>query len=171
MQLGKPSMLVSNAAGECPAKRRSASARRTSLLIGTRVPGLPAAPEEPRVSPPLAVVRLALVTEESAKRTSFRSEADLGRLLAAAEGYRVLRDNGDQVGWLDRIRYERNAHCPDEIVVRTRGFFGRRRRVLPFLSVDRVSANERMVVLRSADPIDPTLLQADGSRRGDEGSG
>jgi hypothetical protein len=96
-----------------------------------------------------------VVTEESAKQTSFRSQADLGRLLAAAEGYRVLRDNGDQVGWLDRIRYERHAHCPDEIVVRVRGLFGRRRRVLPFLSVERVNANERTVVLRSADPIDP----------------
>jgi hypothetical protein len=96
------------------------------------------------------------VTEESVKRTSFRSQADLGRLLAAAEGYRVLRDNGDQIGWLDRIRYERHAHCPDEIVVRSRGFFGRQRQVLPFLSVDRVSARERMVVLRSADPVDST---------------
>jgi hypothetical protein len=71
-----------------------------------------------------------LVPKKSTKQTSFRSQADLGRLLAAAQGYRVLRDNGDQVGWLDRIRYERHAHCPDEIVIRTRGFFGRRQRIL-----------------------------------------
>jgi hypothetical protein len=141
-----------------PVRRQEALGFREKNVAAHRYQGtrLPAAPEEPRVSPPLAVVRLALVTEESVERTSFRSQADLGRLLAAAEGYRVLRDNGDQVGWLDRIRYERHAHCPDEIVVRSRGFFGRRRRVLPFLSVDRVSANERTVVLRSADAINPT---------------
>lgn len=77
-----------------------------------------------------------------------RAEAELGRLLAAAEGYRVLTANGTHVGWLDHVRYERHADHPDEIVVRSGRLLMRRRRALPFSAVEHVNARESTVVLR-----------------------
>lgn len=81
---------------------------------------------------------------------SLRRQAELGRLLAAAEGYRVFASDGKQVGWLDHVRYERYADHPDEIVVRGRSFLARRRHVLPFHTVEEVKPRERTVVLRAA---------------------
>jgi hypothetical protein len=52
--------------------------------------------------------------------------AELGRLLAAAEGYQVLTSSGRRMGRVAHVRYERHADRPDEIVVR-----GRRLPVLP----------------------------------------
>lgn len=78
-----------------------------------------------------------------------RRRAELGRLLAAAKGYRVLTLDGEHVGWLDRIRYERHADHPDEIVLRNRSLFGRRRRLLPFDAVVEVRPREKTVVLRT----------------------
>jgi hypothetical protein len=51
---------------------------------------------------------------------SLRRQAELGRLIAAAEGYRVVASDGTHLGWLDHVRYERYADHPDEIVVRRR---------------------------------------------------
>jgi PRC-barrel domain len=79
----------------------------------------------------------------------FRRRAELGRLLAAAKGYRVVTQAGEHVGWLDRIRYERHADHPDEIVVRGRALLRRRRRVLPFDAVEEVRTREKTIVLRS----------------------
>lgn len=75
--------------------------------------------------------------------------AELGRLLAAATGYRVFTADGEHVGSLDRIRYERHTDHPDEIVLRRRGVLGRRRRALPFDAVEEVRPQEKTVVLRS----------------------
>ncbi len=79
---------------------------------------------------------------------SDRTQADLGRLLAVAGGYRVLASDGTHVGWLDHVRYERHIDHPDEIVVRRRGLLARRRRVLPFSAVADVRRRERTVVVR-----------------------
>ena len=79
---------------------------------------------------------------------SLRGQAELGRLLAAAEGYRVVASDGTQVGRLDHVRYEGHADHPDAIVVRRRGFLPRRYRALPFSAVETVTARERTVVLR-----------------------
>ena len=76
-----------------------------------------------------------------------RRQAELGRLLAAAGGYRVVASDGAQLGWLDHIRYERHVDRPDEIVIRRRGLFPRRR-ALPFAAVEGVRPSERTVVLR-----------------------
>ena len=38
---------------------------------------------------------------------SLRRQAELGRLLAAAEGYRVFASDSKHVGWLAHVRYER----------------------------------------------------------------
>jgi hypothetical protein len=77
-----------------------------------------------------------------------RTEAELGRLLAAAEGYRVLTSDGTHVGWLDHVRYERHTDHPDEIIVRIGRLFARRRRALSFSAVEEVKPRERTVVLR-----------------------
>ncbi len=52
---------------------------------------------------------------------SLRRQAELGRLLATADNYRVVAGDGTHVGWLDHVRYERHADHPDEIVVRPGG--------------------------------------------------
>jgi len=75
-------------------------------------------------------------------------QAELGRLLAAATGYQVVASDGTHLGRLNHVRYERYADHPDEIVVRRRAVFPRRRRALPFDAVETVSARERTVVLR-----------------------
>ena len=84
--------------------------------------------------------------EESAERR-LRRQAELGRLLAAAAGYRVVASDGAHLGWLDHVRYERHADHPDRIVVRRRGLFPKRR-ALPFDAVEAVKPRERTVVLR-----------------------
>jgi RNA polymerase sigma factor (sigma-70 family) len=76
------------------------------------------------------------------------TQAELGRLLAAAKGYRVLAGDGTHLGRLDHVRYERHTDHPDEIVVRSRRLLARRRRVLPFSAVAEVRRRERTVVLR-----------------------
>jgi hypothetical protein len=87
------------------------------------------------------------VGDEGAEQ-GLRRQAELGRLLAAAEGYRVVASDGAPLGWLDHVRYERHADRPDEIVVRRRGLFPRRRRAVPFAAVEAVRPRETIVVLR-----------------------
>ena len=77
-----------------------------------------------------------------------RTHAELGRLLTAAAGYRVLASDGTHLGWLDHVRYERHADHPDEIIVSSRRLLARRRRVLPFNAVAEVRQRDRTVVVR-----------------------
>jgi len=88
------------------------------------------------------------VQEGGGGERSGRTQAELGRLLAAAGGYRVLASDGTHLGSLDHVRYERHADRPDEVVVRSRRLLARRRRVLPFSAVAEVRQRERTVVLR-----------------------
>jgi len=81
---------------------------------------------------------------------SLRRQAELGRLLSAAAGYRVVAGDGTQVGWLDHVRYEQHTDHPGEIVVRRRGLLPKRRRAVPFSDVETVRPRERTVVLRLA---------------------
>ena len=85
---------------------------------------------------------------------SLRREAELGRLLSAAAGYRVVADDGRPLGWLDHDRYEQHAP-PDQIVVRQRGLLLKRHRAFPFSSIEQVKPLERTVVLR----LDPVTLE------------
>jgi hypothetical protein len=85
-------------------------------------------------------------TGDQSAEQSPRRQADLGRLLAAAEGYRVVASDGTHLGWLDHVRYERHTDRPDEIVVRRRGPL-KRRRALPFSAVEAVRPRERTVIL------------------------
>jgi hypothetical protein len=78
---------------------------------------------------------------------SLRRQAELGRLLSAAAGYRVVAGDGTHLGWLDHVRYERHADHPDEIVVRRRGLLLKRHRAFPFSRVETVRPRERAVVL------------------------
>ena len=100
-------------------------------------------------SPPLAFSSVPEGSRNESTERSLRTEAELGRLLAAADGYRVVTSSGKQIGWLDHVRYERHADRPDEIVVRSRRLFGTRRRSLPFEAVAVVRPRERTVVLRT----------------------
>ena len=79
---------------------------------------------------------------------SDRTQAELGRRLAVAGGYRVLASDGTHLGWLDHVRYVRHADHPDEIIVRSRRLLARRRRVLPFSAVAEVRQRDRTVVVR-----------------------
>ena len=72
---------------------------------------------------------------------------NLGRLLAAAEGYQVLSSEGRFVGVVDHIRYETHSDYPDFVVVRRRNAFWRRRRVIPFATVKAVEPREELVAL------------------------
>jgi len=92
---------------------------------------------------------------------SDRTRADLGRLLAAAGGYRVLASDGTHLGWLDHVRYERHADHPDEVVVRSRRLLARRRRVFPFRAVAEVRRGERTVVA-PPDLSDGSLAESGG---------
>jgi hypothetical protein len=78
---------------------------------------------------------------------SLRRQAELGRLLSAAAGYRVVAGDGTHLGWLDHVRYEQHADRPDEIVVRRRGLLLKRHRAFPFSRVETVRPRERTVVL------------------------
>ncbi len=79
---------------------------------------------------------------------SEKSQAELGRLLTVAGGYRVLASDGTHLGWLDHVRYVRHADHPDEIIVRGRRLLARRRRVLPFSAVAEVRQRDSTVVVR-----------------------
>jgi sporulation protein YlmC with PRC-barrel domain len=79
---------------------------------------------------------------------SLREQAELGRLLAAAEGYRVLASDGRQVGLVDHIRYERHSDHPDKIIIRRGHVIRKRRRAVPFDAVQAVNPTDDTVVLR-----------------------
>jgi hypothetical protein len=87
-------------------------------------------------------------TADQDAEQSPRRQAELGRLLSAAAGYRVVAGDGTHLGWLDHVRYEQHADHPDEIVVRQRGLLLKRHRAFPFSRVETVRPRERAVVLR-----------------------
>jgi hypothetical protein len=96
-------------------------------------------------------LRFVAVTQEIGDQGADQSggrEAELGRLLAAADGYLVVASDGTHLGRLDHVRYQRYADHPDEIVVRRRPVFPRRRRALPFSAVETIRARDRTIVLR-----------------------
>ena len=90
-------------------------------------------------------------TGDRSAEQSLRRRAELGRLLAASEGYRVVGSDSTHLGWLDHVRYERHADHPDEIVVRRRSLLARRYRAFPFSAVEAVKPRERTVVLHLAE--------------------
>jgi len=106
------------------------------------------------------------VREVGENEPSERAQAELGRLLAAAGGYRVLASDGTHLGWLDHVRYEQHADRPDEVVVCSRCLLATRRRAFPFSAVAEVKRGERTVVLRgtrSASERLPAYMTAETS--------
>jgi hypothetical protein len=89
-----------------------------------------------------------------------RRMAELGRLLAAAEGYQVLTSMGRRLGRVERVRYERYTDRPDEIVVRSRTLLRTRRRVFALSAVREVKPSERTVVIDPAAEAGPTAGSA-----------
>ena len=68
----------------------------------------------------LRFVPVAQEIGDQGAEQSVRRQAELGRLLAAADGYQVVASDGTHLGRLDHVRYQRYADHPDEIVVRRR---------------------------------------------------
>jgi hypothetical protein len=89
-----------------------------------------------------------------------RRMAELGRLLAAADGYQVLTSTGRRLGRVERVRYEQYVDRPDEIVVRSRTLLRTRRRVFALSAVHEVKPRERTVVIDPADDDGPTTGRA-----------
>ncbi len=87
--------------------------------------------------------------ESSRPRPSGLSE--LGRLLAAAEGYAVFDASGRQLGRVDRVRYERHTDRPDEIVVRS-GRLWKRELVVPLEAIEAVDRATGTIRLRRLAP-------------------
>ena len=85
-------------------------------------------------------------------QASEQTANELGRLLAGAQGYTVYTHEGVLLGALERVRYETQVSRPDDIVVRGRGLFRRRRSTFPFESVYAVSGHGGKVVLRPDGP-------------------
>ena len=83
---------------------------------------------------------------QAGTESQLRERGEIGRLLASAEGYRVLDEEGRPFARLDHVRYERHTDHPDEIVVRRRLF--RRKHVLPFEAVAAVDGKNETVLLR-----------------------
>jgi hypothetical protein len=73
--------------------------------------------------------------------------SELGRLLAAAEGYQVLTSTGARLGRVEHVRYEQHADRPDEIVVRSRRLLWTRRRAYPLSAVHEINPRERTVLV------------------------
>jgi len=86
---------------------------------------------------------------EESSQPRLRELSELGRLLAAAEGYAVLDAEGQQLGLVDRVRYERHTDRPDEIVIR-RGRLWRRELVVAFHAIEAVDRATGTVRLRGA---------------------
>jgi len=74
--------------------------------------------------------------------------ARLGRLLASASGYDVLSSEGRSLGQLEHVRYRLHTDHPDEIVIRRLRLLWKRRRVLPFSTVEAVDPRAGTVTLR-----------------------
>jgi len=74
--------------------------------------------------------------------------ARLGRLLASASGYDVLSSEGRSLGHLEHVRYRLHTDHPDEIVIRRLHLLWKRRRVLPFNTVEAVDPRAGTVTLR-----------------------
>jgi hypothetical protein len=83
----------------------------------------------------------------ASSESQLRERGEIGRLLASAEGYLVLDEEGRPFARLDHVRYGRHTDYPDELVVR-RGLF-RRRLVLPFEAVAAVDGKNETVLLRT----------------------
>jgi hypothetical protein len=80
------------------------------------------------------------------KRGEPRQQAELGRLLSAANGYRVVASDGALIGRLHHLRYQQFVDHPDEIVVRRRGLLPRWR-ALGFSTVEAIQQREKTVVV------------------------
>ncbi len=76
-----------------------------------------------------------------------RKQAELGRLLSDAAGYRVLSQDGHELGLLAHVRYTQHADHPDELVLRQR-LFWKRHVVVPFSAVAAVERASRTITLR-----------------------
>ena len=79
---------------------------------------------------------------------SLRDASRVGYHRSQSHGYRVVTRDGQSLGVIERLRYERHAEYPEEIVTRSGRLFWKRNRHLPFDAVESVDTRQRLVRLR-----------------------
>ena len=79
---------------------------------------------------------------------SLREASRVGYHLSQSHGYRVISQDGRALGVIERLRYERHAEYPEEIVIRSGRLFWKRIRPIPFDAVASVDTRQRLVRLR-----------------------
>jgi uncharacterized protein YrrD len=73
----------------------------------------------------------------------------LAARLGDAENYLVVSSEGEKLGRVDHVLYERHHDHPDTIIIR-RGFFRRRRFSVRFEAIREVDVRAQVVVLSVA---------------------
>ena len=79
---------------------------------------------------------------------SLRDASRVGYHLSQSHGYRVITQDGRALGVIERLRYERHAEYPEEIVIRSGRLFWKRTRAIAFDAVASVDTRQRLVRLR-----------------------
>lgn len=79
---------------------------------------------------------------------SLRDASRVGYHLSQSHGYRVVTRDDQSLGVIERLRYERHAEYPEEIVIRSGRLFWKRNRHIPFDAVESVDTRQRLVRLR-----------------------
>jgi hypothetical protein len=88
--------------------------------------------------------------EKPREERSLRDAVQLGYELSRAHEFDVFAPNGRHLSTLERLRYERHADYPDEIVVRSHRLLGWPRRLtVPFEAVGCVDLRRGTMQLRS----------------------
>ncbi len=85
---------------------------------------------------------------EERNARSLRDASRVGYHLSQSHGYRVITRDERSLGMIERLRYERHAEYPEEIVIRSGRLFWKRIRHVPFDAVESVDTRQRLVRLR-----------------------
>ena len=82
--------------------------------------------------------------------------------LANAEGYDVCAADGQSLGQVDHLRYEKHADHPDSLIIRRGVLFWKRWASIPFEAVQSVDTEGRSVIL-NVPSLGITALQSGSS--------
>jgi sporulation protein YlmC with PRC-barrel domain len=78
---------------------------------------------------------------------SLRDAALLGYRLSQAHGFDVITSDGRKLGRLQRLRYERHAEYPEELIVHRGRLLWKRDQHIPFHRVEHVEPRARLIRL------------------------
>ena len=105
-------------------------------------------PEPPSDDRPVRLFAWPSGKATGAKPRSLRDASRVGYHLSQSHGYRVVTRDDESLGVIERLRYERHAEYPEEIVIRSGRLFWKRNRHIPFDAVESVDTRQRLVRLR-----------------------